>query len=97
MPPWDLLDRVRGKGGLRSYIQQHPDFHYIEQEPEGMLVTWAWPTGAPSAGSGVANPDLDRQVDQALPLQTSVAMPPGVTPADAASPGGLATPRPDVF
>ena len=71
-PPWHVLGTTVGKGELRTFIQQHPDFQFIEREGKTPLITWSSPgqptsTAASSSASGRENASQAAR-DQALPV-----------------------------
>ena len=40
-PPWVILDASLNPGGLRTFVEEHPEFAYRAHGSKGMIITWA--------------------------------------------------------
>ena len=46
---YSQLNRLVLHGGLRPFVERHPEFSWTSRDPNGMLVTWA-PSSASASG-----------------------------------------------
>ena len=46
---YSQLNRLVLHGGLRPFVERHPEFSWTSRDPKGMLITWA-PSSASASG-----------------------------------------------
>ena len=86
---YSQLNKLLLPGGLRPFVESHPEFSWTTHGQKGMLITWALGAEpAPSSASAAAS-GLQALLNEPWPEPSTSAGPPAASP-----PPGPATPAP---
>ena len=86
---YSQLNKLLLPGGLRPFVESHPEFSWTTHGQKGMLITWALGAEPAPSSASVAASGLRALLNEPWPEPSTSAGPPAASP-----PLGLATPAP---